>query len=327
MDSSTKDRVLALLEKDQGAYFSGETIADTLGISRTAVWKSVNALRKCGYDIVAVPNRGYCLSSAGDILSKQGIRKYLVPACDNISPEVFDEVASTNTLAKELAAKGAPEGCVIIAASQTGGRGRRGRTFYSPSDTGIYLSMILRPSFASPQETIRLTTVAAVAACEAIEKVSGRKALIKWVNDIFLDGRKAAGILTEASFDLESGVPDFIILGIGFNAYSPEGGFPEDIRDIAGSVFNVRRDDQKNRLAAEFINCFMSYYRAEGFGEYAGEYRARSLAIGHEVNVISASGIRPAVAVDVDDECRLLVRYPDGSTEKLYSGEISIKLR
>ncbi|HIQ99759.1 MAG TPA: biotin--[acetyl-CoA-carboxylase] ligase [Candidatus Scybalocola faecavium] len=322
----TKSQLLKLFEENKGTYLSGEDIAERLSISRTAVWKAVNSLRKDGYDIDAVPNRGYCLSIQTDILSVQGIRKYLAPICRELKLEVFPSVTSTNTVLKEQAAAGAPEGTAILAGAQTQGRGRIGRSFYSPSDTGIYLSILLRPNDCSPLQATKLTTMAAVAACEAIEAAARRSAQIKWVNDIFIDGKKVCGILTEASFGLESGHLDYAVLGIGFNAYTPEGGFPENIESIAGSIFLRRENDGKNRLAAEFLNHFMDLYSCRDDHAYVEKYRQRSLVLGKRIRILSPSGTIFATALDVDDQCRLVVRYDDGSTQALSSGEISIRL-
>ena len=322
----TKSQLLKLFEENKGTYLSGEDIAERLSISRTAVWKAVNSLRKDGYDIDAVPNRGYCLSIQTDILSVQGIRKYLAPICRELKLEVFPSVTSTNTVLKEQAAAGAPEGTAILAGAQTQGRGRIGRSFYSPSDTGIYLSILLRPNDCSPLQATKLTTMAAVAACEAIEAAARRSAQIKWVNDIFIDGKKVCGILTEASFGLEIGHLDYAVLGIGFNAYTPEGGFPENIESIAGSIFLRRENDGKNRLAAEFLNHFMDLYSCRDDHAYVEKYRQRSLVLGKRIRILSPSGTIFATALDVDDQCRLVVRYDDGSTQALSSGEISIRL-
>lgn len=319
----TKEKLLSLLEEKKGVYFSGEELAQALGVSRTAIWKAINTLRSAGYAIDAVQNRGYCLDVHTDILSASGIQSHL--SCSGLQIEVLPSTASTNALLRERAAEGAPEGLVILANEQTKGRGRLGRDFYSPPDTGIYMSLLLRPQGLEPGEAVRITTMAAVAACRAIASVSGREPQIKWVNDIYLNEKKVCGILTEASFHLESGSLEYAILGIGFNVSPPAGGFPEEIVQTAGAILNIQTDEGKNRLAAAFLNAFLAIYRAEDSNAYAEEYRRRSLVIGKAVNVISPSGIRKAYALDVDRECRLIVRYEDGSVEQLSSAEVSIR--
>ena len=320
----TKEQLLMLFENNKGVFFSGEDIAEKLSISRTAVWKSVKSLRNDGYNIEAVRNKGYCLSVKTDILSVQGIQKYLQPVCSNIQLNVLHTLNSTNTLAREKAMAGAPDGYTVIANSQTNGRGRGGRTFYSPSDTGIYMSLILRPCHYSSQQAVKLTTMAAVAACEAIEAVSEEKAQIKWVNDIYVGEKKVCGILTEASFGLEDGFLEYAVLGIGINVYPPADGFPNEIKDIAGTVFSEEQSDGKNHLAAEFLNRFMTYYSIPQDTNYVDNYRSRSLVIGKEIQVIFSDCTKKAVALDIDKECRLIVQYEDGKIESLYSGEISI---
>lgn len=310
----------------KASTFLGEEFAEKLSVSRTAVWKAVNSLRSDGYQIDAVQNKGYSLSVNTDILSAQGIQKYLKPVCDMIALEVLAEARSTNMLLREKASAGAPEGSAVLANAQTEGRGRLGRSFYSPADTGIYMSLLLRPAGLTPGEAVRITTMAAVAVCEAIEAVSGRPAQIKWVNDVYMEGKKVSGILTEASLSLESGSLDYAVLGIGLNAYPPVGGFPKEIEQIAGTVFPQRQNDGKNHLAAEILNRFMGAYTAENHAEDAKKYRERSLVIGKEIEIISPTGPQKALALDVDEECRLIVRYTDGRIERLSSGEISVKL-
>lgn len=322
----TRQKLLALLQEKQGSYVSGEEIAKALSVTRTAIWKVVHRLRDEGYRIDAVPNKGYRLPADTDILSVEGIQKHLQPVCTNLTLTAVNQVESTNTTVREKAAAGAPEGYAVIANSQTGGKGRMGRRFFSPSNTGLYISLLLRPAGYPAQQAVQITTMAAVAASEAIESVSGEKAGIKWVNDVYLRGKKVCGILTEASFGLESGVIDYAVLGIGINVYPPQGGFPEELNDIAGTVLGSVQKDGKNRLAAALLNRFMEYYTAADPSGYVDEYRSRSLAIGREVTVLFPGRPQQAVALDVDGQCRLLVQYPDGRTEHLSSGEISIRL-
>ena len=326
---NTKEDILLLLENNKGTYLSGEDIADTLSVSRTAVWKAVNALKKDGYSITAVTNKGYMLSEETDILSEQGIRRFLDPECTLDDIVVMPIVSSTNIVAKEKAAGGAREGLTVIAGQQTAGKGRIGRSFFSPPDTGIYMSILLRPEKQHSGQAVKITTIAAVAACEAIEAVAcDTKAGIKWVNDIYIDGKKVSGILTEASFGLEDGMIDYAVLGIGFNVYYPEN-MPKEIENVLGAIFAERRSDVKNRLAAEFLNHFDKYYRMGDTAEYSKKYRERSLVIGKEINVHyhgDEGKVKKAVAIDVDDDCHLIVKYPDGTYETLSSGEISVRL-
>lgn len=320
-----KENLLVLFESERGVYFSGEEIAKRLSVSRAAVWKAVKSLQNDGYVIDAVPSRGYCLAGDTDILSVQGIQKYLLPQYDILKLHTLTETTSTNTLVREQASLGASEGYIVVAGKQTGGRGRRGRSFYSPSGSGIYLSLLLRPCGYSPMQAVRLTTMAAVAMCETLDTETGTDAKIKWVNDIFVNEKKVCGILTEAAMGLENESLEYAVLGVGLNVYPPEGGFPKELEQIAGTVYDSPHPDAKNRLTAGFLNHFMAYYSDLGQTAYSEKYRSKSFVIGREVNVLRAEQSQPATVLGIDDECRLLVRYKDGREEALSSGEISIR--
>ena len=323
---TTKEKLLALLEENKGAFFSGEEIARTLQVSRAAVWKAVNALREDGYTIDAATNKGYRLSPDSDILSPQGIRRFLNPEYQDLDLTVLPTAPSTNALVREKANQGCPEGCVIVACEQTAGRGRYGRQFFSPADTGVYLSLLLRPTAYSPQQATCLTAAAAAAMCQAMEAATGQQPGIKWVNDIFLHGKKVCGILTEAAVGLETGSLDYTVLGVGVNLYPPAEGFPEEIQSIAGSVLERSCPEAKNRLVGEFLNRFWYFYTHPECRAYLEDYRSRSLAVGRRVTVLSNGQAVGAYAYGIDDDFRLLVRYDSGKTEALSYGEIRIQL-
>ena len=323
---TTKEKLLALLEDSKGTFFSGEEIARTLQVSRAAVWKAVSALREDGYTIDAATNKGYRLSPDSDILSPQGIRRFLKPEYRDLDLTVLPTAPSTNALVREKANQGRPEGCVIVACEQTDGRGRYGRQFFSPVDSGVYLSLLLRPTACSPQQATCLTAAAAAAMCQAIEAVTGQQPGIKWVNDIFLHGKKVCGILTEAAVGLETGTLNYMVLGAGVNLYPPVKGFPEEIQPIAGSVLERSCPEAKNRLVGEFLNRFWDFYTHPECRTYLEDYRSRSLAIGQNVTVLSAGKTVSAYAYGIDDDFRLLVRYENGDTEALSYGEIRIQL-
>jgi len=323
---AVRQKILEAFEAGKGRYISGEELAAGLSVSRAAVWKAVKSLQDEGYAITAAPNRGYCLSSDTDILSAQSISRHLQEKAARFRIDVRRTVGSTNNLLKELARQGAQEGTVVVAKEQTGGRGRMNRSFYSPSDTGIYMSMLLRPKL-SAEEALFITTSAAVAVAQAVEALSGREAKIKWVNDVCCDGRKICGILTEASFDIESGNLEYAVLGIGINVTAPPGGFPDDIKDIAAAVFedDCRVADVKSRLAAEVLKRFWNYYAGLKERAFLDEYRRRSLVTGREILILGSGAARKARALGIDDRCRLKVRFEDGTRELLASGEVAIK--
>ena len=321
----TRDDVLKFLWKNADDYVSGAELARKLCISRTAVWKAIGQLRDEGYEIESQPKRGYRLHSVSDVLSAEGITRHLRHR--ELQLQVYKTISSTNTVLKSLAAEGAPAGLALIAEEQTVGRGRMGRSFYSPPDSGLYLSLLLRPEMQAADAT-RLTACAAVAVAEAIEALSGREAQIKWVNDIFVGGRKVCGILTEASVDCESGMMHYVIVGIGVNTHVPDGDFPEELRGIAGAAFGAEPvPELRCRLAAEILDRLSDYAPDPAAPKVFEGYRKRSLVLGKEINILSPGREpEPAVAVDLGEDYSLLVRLPDGSTRRLNSGEVSVKI-
>lgn len=320
---TVKAKLKVLFENNKGKYLSGEEIASELGCTRGAVWKAVRGLEAEGWRIDAVTNKGYCLARENDVLSADGIKKYL--ACKDITDVIVYHVTdSTNIQLKALAADGAPEGTLVVAGEQTAGRGRLGRSFYSPSDSGIYMSLLLRPKLGT-SDAIKITTAAASATAEIIEKLTGCSTEIKWVNDIYSCGRKVCGILTEASFNVEFGGFDYAVLGIGINVYEPEGGFPEDISSVAGALLKERVSDMRNMIAAGIADRFMEYYRNIENSSYFESYEKRLMWKNENISIISPAGTKPAVLRGIDSECRLIVEYPDGTEGTVSSGEISIR--
>lgn len=319
-----KEQVLKELEEHKGMYISGGDLSKTLDVSRNAIWKSIKSLEKDGYLIHAVPNRGYCLDSQNDILSPSGIRKYLKY---DLAVEVYECVTSTNTVLKEKAASGAAHGTVIVAKEQSLGKGRTGKSFFSPKGTGIYFSVLVRPDIPA-EEALFLTTSAAVATANAIEAVSDKKAQIKWVNDVYIAEKKVCGILTEAAFNTETGMLDYAVVGIGINVCPPHEGFPLEIDRIATSVFDRPEDaaDKKSILIATVLNYFFDCYNDFEHKHYVREYIERSMIIGKEISMISGSKTTDAVALEIDERCRLKVRLSDGTEQWLHSGEVSIKV-
>lgn len=238
---------------------------------------------------------------------------------------VFDAVTSTNDLLREAAEQGAPEFTVMAALRQTAGKGRQGRQFYSPP-SGLYLSMLLRPEM-SAAETLTLTPLAAAAAAEAVEQCSGEPVQIKWVNDLLLHERKICGILAESKFS-DAGTPDYVIVGIGINLVAPEGGFPPELAEIAGAVFPAGADLHAvfADCAAGLISALMREYRYLPVRHYLDAYRERLCVLNRQVTVCENGTERQALALAVDDDLRLLVRYADGSEQWRSTGEIRIRL-
>ena len=321
---SVKTKLFRLLLENDDTHVSGAMLAKELHVSRNAIWKTVESLRLEGYDISAVPSKGYHLNKCGDALSEAGITGYL-KTTGIFQVETRKSVTSTNTVLRELAVKGAPEGFVLAADEQTAGRGRKERSFYSPAGSGAYFSVLLRPGSGVGDATL-ITSAAAVAAAQAIEEVTGVHVGIKWVNDLFLKGKKVCGILTEAAIGMESGSIDSIVLGIGMNVTRPEKGFPGTLKDVAGEITEIARENEitRCRIIASTLDNIWKYYQNLNKREFLEEYRKRSIIIGRGIYVSSGNETKPAYAIAIDDECRLIVRYENGETATLNSGEVSI---
>jgi len=321
----TKDAVLEILWKNADAYISGAELARMLSVSRTAVWKGIEQLRAEGYLIESVTNRGYRLSSKSDVLSAEGIEKYLKNK--KLSLQVYKSVSSTNTVLKGLAADGAREGLVLLAEEQTQGRGRLGRDFYSPPGTGIYMSLLLRPEISAAEAT-RFTACAAVSVARAIEELAGIPAEIKWVNDVLVKGKKVCGILTEASVDCESAMINYVVVGIGVNACVPADNFPEELRKVAGAVFSGERiPELRCRIAAAILDNLMAYYEHPEDKSYYEEYKRRSLVLGRPINILAPGKAPvPARVLELEPDFALRVQCEDGSIKRVNSGEVSIRV-
>ncbi|MCL2036064.1 MAG: biotin--[acetyl-CoA-carboxylase] ligase [Oscillospiraceae bacterium] len=333
MGANTKNLVLQFLEEKRGESVSGGVISRTLGISRNAVWKAVKQLQKAGYKIEGVSNRGYSLCENSDVLSAAGIVSHLRELFGKEMShklEVHSVIESTGKAAKEKAIDGAEHGTVILADKITKAKGRYNRKFFTLAGHGVYMSIILRPSqweeFDSFDVPTLVTAHAAVSVCRAIESTTGKSPQIKWVNDVFLDGKKICGILTEAVTDFESGNMQWIIVGIGINFITPEDGFPDEIKNTAGAVFDRIEGTEptcsRNRLAAEVINHVLE--PDDDSQTLLQEYRRRLMMLGKRVVVSGLKKPFEAVAVDIDETGRLTVRKDDGETLSLSSGEVSL---
>lgn len=260
-----------------------------------------------------------------DMLDADEIKKRLRGRACHAEICVKEAVTSTNTVVKGLAEQGAPEGTVVIAEQQSAGKGRLGRRFHSPKGTGLYMSILLRPEF-SAEESLSITTAAAVATANAIERVTGLRALIKWVNDVYVDGYKVCGILTEASMNFKSGGLNYAVLGIGINVKEPEGGFSSDIKDIAGALYKQQPPkNTRNGLAAEILNCFFEFYDKLAENSFMEEYKERSLLTGMKIHFVCGENRYFGTVVGIDDRARLLVRQESGTVTAFSAGEVSIE--
>ncbi len=252
-DKSTIENVLSMLEKNRGSFISGADMAQSIGISRNAIWKAINELRKSGYVIESVTNRGYRLSEDNDIISAEGIRAYMDTGsqftCDN-DVFVYDCLDSTNDKAKEVAFKGGKHGTCIVALAQSGGRGRKDHLFYSPKG-GIYMSVILKPDRIPFGKSDIITAYVGISVCKAIESLTGRRPYIQGINDLYIDGKKICGILIESGSEFDSGTLQWIVAGIGVNFDSDIKMFPGELKDTAASLYDPGKGQiSKNRLIA-----------------------------------------------------------------------------
>lgn len=238
---------------------------------------------------------------------------------DNFKTLVYDEVTSTNKVLKQMAISGEREGTVIIAKKQTEGRGRLGRSFFSPEDTGLYMSVLLRPE-ADFEKSFFVTPMTAVAVVRALKALGAPRLYIKWVNDIFCNGKKVSGILAEGGID-ECG-HKYIVLGVGINLFKSE--FPDEIKNIAGAVFDCDEDVSPKKVADAFLNEFWMLYKNPEDRTYIDEYRQMSMLTGKNVTLLSGDKKRCVKAIDIDNECRLVIENEDGEKEVVLAGEVSV---
>lgn len=320
---AVKDEVLAYLESHKGTFVSGAALAAELGVSRNAVWKAIKALEKSGYAIEGVTNKGYLLSDDCSILSAASIERFLTNP--SIRVEFHESIGSTNDRAKELAAKGAPQGTLVVADCQTAGRGRQGRPFFSPAGTGVYFSLVLRPRFPLSDVTF-ITSYAAVCTAQAMEEIFGAEVQIKWVNDIFVAGHKCCGILTEATVLPETGGVDYAVVGIGINVAEPRGGFPAEFEGVAHALTPHGPDDgdSRARLVARTAELLLTDVESIPSCPHLAAYRKRSLLDGKHVTAFLGSESFEADVIGVNDDFTLEVELADGTRKALTSGEVHI---
>lgn len=316
-----KEHVLEILEQRRGEAVSGEELAASIKVSRASVWKAVNALRSQGYKIAGVTNRGYCLMGENNLISREGISAHLRDE-KKYQIHVYDTVDSTNTRAKQLAAEGCPSDTIVIANKQTAGKGRLGRNFYSPPDSGLYLSYVLRTNLRA-EDAVLITTAVSVAVARAIQNLTGQEVKIKWVNDLYYKEKKICGILTEAISDFESGCIEAVVIGIGINLSTEQ--FPDGIRQTAGSLEIDMRQISRNMLAAAVITEVSGLEKMICNRSFLDEYRERSMVIGQRVSIVQQEG-RIVEVLGIDQNGGLIVKDAEGNQEVLRSGEISIRL-
>lgn len=311
-----KEKILELLQSTDG-YISGEKMSEEVNISRAAVWKHIKKLRSEGFEIHSVTNKGYRLINSPDIISPEKIKQLLTT--EFIGRHIFfcDTIDTTNDWAKSNSDQ--PDGSVFIAEVQTHGKGSRGRHWTSPRGSGIWHTILLKPPI-SPMQVSQITLIAGLAACQAI----GGNAMIKWPNDIVIDGKKISGTLTEMSAEIN--MVNYVVCGIGINVNTTQ--FPDDLNDKATSMYIQHgKTFDRNEIIARLLNRFEYYYNKyvnSGLESIMNDYRQSCVTIGREVQVIFNKETVLGLAVDVDNEGRLTVQTENGIIH-VTSGEVSVR--
>lgn len=311
--------------KETDGYISGQDICEKLHVSRTAVWKAIKQLEEAGYEIEAVRNRGYHLKMAGDILSYEEIASSLSTRWAGKNLLYFDEIDSTNNEIKREAENGAPHGTLAVADYQSGGKGRRGRVWKSPHGVGIWMSILLRPEL-SPASAPMMTLPAAMAVADGIREVCGLDTLIKWPNDVVVNGKKVCGILTEMSADPDA--INYIVVGIGINVNTET--FPEDIAATATSLFletgsRVRRGPVIGAIMKAFEKDYDRFLEAGDMTKLCDDYNSRLANRNNKVQVIRPEGNYTGIALGINNRGELMVRRDDGTVDHVISGEVSVR--
>ncbi len=315
MASNTKQALLQALSAAEGGYISGQRLAETLGVSRAAVHKAAAALAAQGYALHSAPRRGYRLNG-GDPFCAEAVGSYPAPIY------LYDSLESSNLTAKQLALTGAPHGTLVLTSHQQAGRGRMGRVFESPAGKGVYLSLLLRPDL-SAADAQTVTIGAAVAVARAVKALCGLELSIKWVNDLYYQGRKVCGILTEAGTDIESGQLEWLVVGIGLNLTTSPADWPEELARTAGSLYPggpapVGRAALAGAIARELLALCPDFSCLD-------EYRALCFVPGHWVTVCTNRETYAAKALFIDGCGQLVVERENGRTVALRHGEVSIR--
>jgi BirA family biotin operon repressor/biotin-[acetyl-CoA-carboxylase] ligase len=322
--SSSEELVLGFLAEAGDEFVSGEAISDKLGLSRAAVWKHVNALRAQGYRIEAVPARGYRLREIPDRLGELELAPLLNTHDLGRTLHWFEEVGSTNDVAKALAEEGAAHGEVVVAERQTAGRGRRGRSWVSPARKNLYLSAVLRPDLP-PARAPEVTLLASVALCQAVRQAGVSAAAIKWPNDVLASGRKRAGVLTEMAAEVER--VQWMVVGLGVNVNAAADDFPEELRPVATSLRLERGEPVPRALFAAAVLTaleeWLDRHADEGFAPVRAAWREMSDTLGREVRVSGGPADLTGVAEDIDEVGALLVRTAAG-LERVLAGDVEL---
>ena len=322
-----KETILRLLKERRPEYVSGEEICRSLNVSRTAVWKHIQALREKGYEIEARSRAGYNLAGIPDRLFPEEIGDGLATRFLGRTVYYCDSVSSTNNLAKELASQGAAEGSLVVAEEQTGGKGRLGRQWCSPKHKGIFFTFILYPPLMPPEANM-VTLITAVALASAIRDETGVAAGIKWPNDLLVNGKKICGILTELSAEMER--INYMVVGVGINVNQEENDFPEEVRASATSLkAQTGLSISRVKMVQAFLLEFEKWYTAaleNGFAPVLAKWKELSVSLHCPVRIHTPNSSWDGWAEDIDTDGALLIRLPGGEIKRVISGEVSLRM-
>lgn len=319
---NVKEIVISKLSMSGSEYISGAELARQIGVSRNAVWKAIKVLENEGYIIESVKAKGYRLAPQSNKLSAEIISANLTAQELGKKIIILDKIDSTNNYAKEIASKGAVNGTVVIADTQTAGKGRLGRSFVSPSGKGLYMSVIIRPKF-STDIAVLITSAVAVASAEAVEKICGNDVQIKWVNDLYMNGRKICGILTEASMGMEINSPDYIVIGIGINVR--ESIFDDELSKRVSSIeTETHKIIDRNELCALLLERLEYYTDNLENRCHLDEYKRRELLTGNIITANVGTEKITGRAIGVDENANLIIESESGEIRNLSSGEANL---
>ena len=319
----TKDLILLYLKENKGKWISGQSLSNKIEVTRSAIWKHIQRLREDGYIVKSSSNKGYLLQKSSEMLLPNEIK-------EDLTTEIFGkgdifhfkEADSTNIKAKELADRGAVEGTLVISEKQTSGRGRKGRSWFSPSQEGIYISLILRPSI-SPSEAPKTTLLTAVAVAEALLSLTRLKVSIKWPNDILVGGKKIAGILTEISAEMDA--IDYIVVGLGLNVNTPD--FPLDIKDNATSILiETGKYFHRVDIIKEYLKQYEKYYEILGiigFEPIIKRWKELTNIIGRWITIEATNTEYTGEVQDIDKDGLLILKDGRGKFHRIFSGVVS----
>ncbi|MCR1899058.1 biotin--[acetyl-CoA-carboxylase] ligase [Irregularibacter muris] len=322
-----REKILHLLKKYPQEHVSGEKLSEQLGVSRTAIWKHINALREEGYNIESIPRKGYILRESPDILTAVEIQGELHTSLLGKKIMHFDSIGSTNDKAKDLALQGAEEGTVIIAEEQIKGRGRRGSQWVSPKGKGIWMSIILRPDVL-PKNAPKFTLLSAVAVAQAIREVTALPVQIKWPNDIIYQNKKVCGILTEMSAEMD--FINYIVVGMGININESIKDFPEEIQGKATSLREIKGENiSRQRLVRSILENLEKFYlefvKEQNFQKVLELWKSMSGILGKEVRAMGNNDVIQGIAVDINQEGALIIKEDNGKIHEITFGEVSLR--